>query len=374
MIQLVLGLGVGIWNLNLNYFFVSKGLGLTEIGELFAITPISAALAAMFSGYLSDRYCYRKLFITGTAIKCLSMIIIVYAPNFMIMAFARVINGLGEALVNTSAYPYVTTMVDDKDKNSAYSLLFATIMISMFLGNIFGSFDFIMTKGAQKYGVAMICGAGVLLLGNIFMFSLPVTKMEKTSSRGIYIPENKHIVWNLVFEFLGYTCYFLATSLFNIIFRDFIGIGEERVGWLLGTMILFGGIASFFVPWIVNVIGRKKATISVLLAITLAYFMMTYFRGNTFIVLAIVSTIISLTVVGLVEGAMLQKISPSDKGKFSGLKILITSAGTSGGAYLAGDLLNNVGGVYWIYAISAILSLAQLIIYKYAFADYIEAK
>ena len=42
-IEALMGMGIGIWNVNLNFFFSSRGLTPAEIGRNYTQTPLNAA-------------------------------------------------------------------------------------------------------------------------------------------------------------------------------------------------------------------------------------------------------------------------------------------------------------------------------------------
>ena len=204
-----MGLGMGIWNLNLNFFLSSKGMGSAEIGKIVSIGTFSTALFAIFCGYFCDRAGYKISMLSGCAIKILSMLLTATAVPEILLYTARVLNGLGDCLIMVCIYPYITSLVPEKSRNMVYTLLFSITMLSPFFGSIASG---VLYKHINSYGSLIFIGTLIAGIAAALRLILPGHLKGKPASLKLYLPKRKFILLYLLYEFFGYCSYFLAYS------------------------------------------------------------------------------------------------------------------------------------------------------------------
>jgi predicted MFS family arabinose efflux permease len=366
--ELFMGLGFGIWGLNMNFYLVSKGIDMAAIGRINAVSPLMAAAFSLFSGYFCDKYGYRKMMFTGSIIKIFTMIVTIFTGRLELLFAARAINGIGDSFILTSTYPYVLSMVHEKDKNNVYCLLFSCSLFSVFAGNVAGGFAGGFFNDGMRYVYTLLIGTGIISIAAYLRFLLPDGGSRPEGKKaGLYIPKMKFVIRFLIFDFFGYISYFLAYSMLNLICRDIMRLTEPETGLILGLSIVMSSISNFFVPPLVARHSRHNVTSTVLIILAATYIAMAFSRGFLFGFLAIVSTMLTTMIVGLLDGPVLKKIPDSEKGGYSGLKVLLTSAATSIGIAAAGGMLNVAGGCTIIYLSVFALIVIQIAIYLFGF-------
>ncbi|HEY9063138.1 MAG TPA: MFS transporter [Pseudobacteroides sp.] len=364
--ELIMGFGMGIWNLNLNFFLSSKGMGSAEIGKIVSVGTFSTALFAIFSGYFCDRAGYKISMLTGCAIKILSMLITAAAASYSILYTGRVLNGLGDCLIMVCIYPYITSLVPEKSRNTAYTLLFSITMLSPFFGSIASGALF---KHMNSYSGLIIISTLITGAAASLRLVLPGHLKGNPSTLKLYLPKRKFIIFYLLYEFLGYSSYFLAYSMLNLIFMDFISISYEFTGFILGLMKLTSGVAIFLVPIIAQRFNRLNVNTNVIILLSFLYFIMALTSGNVYLVLVIITEMMQCVMAGLIDGPVLAKVPIEEKGSFSGLRLLLINVGTSIGILASGWLIGYSHGYWVIYMAAGILSLAQLFIFVFGIKD-----
>ncbi|KNY29695.1 MFS transporter [Pseudobacteroides cellulosolvens] len=364
--ELVMGLGMGIWNLNLNFFLSSKGLGSAEIGKIVSIGTFSTALFAIFCGYFCDRAGYKISMISGCAIKILSMLLTAAAASHTLLYTGRVLNGLGDCLIMVCIYPYITSLVSEKSRNIVYTLLFSITMLSPFFGSIASG---VLYKHINSYGSLIIISTFIAGTASLLRLILPGHLKGNPAPLKLYLPKSKFIIFYLIYEFLGYSSYFLAYSMLNLIFMDFIKISYEFTGFILGLMKLTSGVAIFLVPVIAQRFNRFNTNTAVILLLSFLYFIMVFSTGNVFLLLVIITEMMQCTMAGLIDGPVLDKVPVEEKGSFSGLRLLLINVGTSIGILGAVWLIDFSHGYWIIYIAAVFLSLAQLFLFVFGIKD-----
>jgi MFS transporter, DHA1 family, multidrug resistance protein len=371
--QVVMGIGMGIWNLNLNYYLAYRGFDTAYIGRIIAVGPISTALFSIFSGYLCDRYGFKRNMVLGCLVKTIAMLAIYISIPKNIVYISRFLNGIGDSMIFTCSYPYITALVKKEQKSMVYSLLFSCMMFSQFLGNTAGGLLLNVWTKADRYGNSILVSA--IFVGIVvFMRNLiPQTPVNTANiRRKFYIPKQKSILLYLLFDFIGFAGYFLSYSMLNLICRDSIGLPAWETGLVTGGLTVMSSIAVFVIPPITNVFGRVKLSMGILVSLTVLYGIMSGIHGYVFVILAIVTALLSNMIEGLLDAPMLNRIPEGEKGGYSGLRILITNIGTSMGTTIAGNLLAISNGLVIIYMIVAMLLFVQTIVFVFGFMGVVE--
>lgn len=369
--EIILGFGIGMWNLNLNFFLSSKGMAAAAIGKIVAVGPLTTALFAVICGFLCSRFGYKKSMLSGCGIKAAAMLWTAFAvPGIMLYA-ARGLNGIGDCFILVCKYPYITSIVDKNEKNSIYGLFFSVSMFSMFLGNISAGWLLNSIKLQNPYHTIIVSSAGIAILVMILRWFLPKNNYIKERTKIIYIPRQGFITAYLLFDFLGYTGYFLAYSMLNLIYRDIIGLSVKMTGIVIGLSTVASSAAVFMVTPVATRYGRAKISGRVLSSVTVLYLVMAVSKGPTFIFLAVLTAILQNMLVGLLDGPILNQIPECEKGGYSGLRLFLTNAGTSIGTFASGILLKGNSGYALLYVVVSVLLMVQTLIYFIGFQQKI---
>lgn len=239
-------------------------------------------------------------------------------------------------------------------------------MLSPFFGNIASSALF---KHMNSYGGLIIISTLIAGAAASLRLVLPEHLKGNHSPLKLYLPKRKFIIFYLLYEFLGYSSYFLAYSMLNLIFMDFISISYEFTAFILGLMKLTSGIAIFLVPVIAQRFNRLNVNTNVIILLSFLYFIMAATSGNVYLILVIITEMMQCIMAALIDGPVLAKVPIEEKGSFSGLRLLLINVGTSIGILASGWLIDYSHGYWVIYMAAGILSLAQLFLFVFGIKD-----
>lgn len=361
--EIIMGLGMGIWNLNLNFFLSSKGMPTDKIGSIVSVGTFSTALFALLCGYFCDRLGYRVSMILGCILKAAAMLGTVAVDSTGYLYFLRGINGLGDCFVMVCMYPYITSLVESKFRNTVYSLTFSTTMLSLFFGNVISGY---LSSYLSTYKQSILVSAIIISIGALLRGFLPkVEKVTMPKGLRIYVPKQNFVRAYLLYELLGYWGYSLLYSMMNLICRDFLNLPDQDTGLVLGSMTLASGIALFIVPVLSNKFSRTRINTTILIALMLIYVVMIFVRGNAFLIFVILTAAMQCMMGGLIDGPILGRIMEHEKGGFSGLRLLLTNIGNSMGVFTAGKIMKSNNNLSALLICVCVLVLIQLLIFKF---------
>ncbi len=367
--EIIMGLGMGIWSLNLNFFLLSRGMLSDQIGLVVSVGTFSTAIFAIFAGGLSDSLGYKRCMLAGFLLKVLAMAGTAVVPASMLLYLLRGINGLGDCFVMVCAYPYITSLVDEKSRNMVYGLLLSTSMLSLFLGNIISG---ILTESFRSYGAMILISAVIVCFVAVLRFFLPARPGKVTVfSTKLYFPRQNYIKVYLVYELLGYCCYFLAYSMVNVVCKSKMGLSDGITGLVTGMMTLVSGIAIFSIPAVTSKLGRARTNVFLMICLVFLYAVMIVTNGPVFLILIIVTAAMQCMMAGLIDGLMLGRVSENEKGSFSGLKLLLQNTGTSVGTFLAGVMIKDMPDLSILYLLVCLLVIIQLVLFLFGVMKHI---
>lgn len=138
--EILFGLGIGIWNVSLNFHLKSLGFSDIHIGGVLAFGSFFTAIFSLIAGELGDRLGFHPAMIMGCILKGAGIVIIAVSPSIISVFAGQIIISLGDSLVLSSEFPFLLGLVEEKHRNTVYSLLISIFLFAMFIGNLSGGF------------------------------------------------------------------------------------------------------------------------------------------------------------------------------------------------------------------------------------------
>jgi DHA1 family multidrug resistance protein-like MFS transporter len=120
------------------YLYEQVGLKLLSIGLLFTIQLLVAALAKPWMGRLSDRYGRVPSIIIGLLFGAVSITLITWSNNYLIMAVLIGLSGLGLATVTASSAALVADLARESSYGGALGILSSVMDIGHSTGPMAG--------------------------------------------------------------------------------------------------------------------------------------------------------------------------------------------------------------------------------------------
>lgn len=350
-----------VLNLSLVTFFVLLGLSMvapilpayaesfqvsyTLVGFVISSFAVTRMFLDMPAGILARKYNKKTIMITGLLLIVVSSVLAGFAPNYVILVIARMIEGAGSALYVTTATVFLAQIAGKEKRGQWMSLYMGMLLLGSIFGPTFGGVIATMYDIRMPFfAYAITAGLGIiptLILPNITNSS----NTHSGLSRKTIFHDMKQVLSYpsyLLATFATFTLFFIRTGVRTTIVPLFAGNNLGLDADAIGLVLTIAGIttALTMIPMgkISDRIGRRIPLILCLILSAAVTIVIPY--SIDFLTLAIVFAIYG-AVIGLSGpiAAYVTDVSPQDKLEVSmGLYRMISDMGFVAGPLLLGYL------------------------------------
>lgn len=370
--EMIFGISIGIWSVNLNFHLKACSLNDLGIGNLLAFGSIATAVLSVFAGSLCDRIGFHPAMMFGCIMKGCGMIVIALAPNIATLYAGLLVTSLGDAFVLSCEFPFLLSLVETELRDMVYNLLICSFMFGMFFGNILGGYLPGWSSGEKDaYMIATLISGILFVLLGLARSVLPNRKIEYAVKKlSLTLLKDKKIRAFLLYGVMFSLAFNILASMLNIIFRDSFHLMGSSVGMIysIATIVMF--ISSFLVPVVAK--RWKSGNASILfMAVNIPVLVVMSMSGvEMFIILWIAYSFFRMMIPGIVDCRMLQAIPEEIQGSYSGLRIFANSIGTAAGASMAGLILEYSNYSMILFGCALFIAL-QLLVYLFGCRKYL---
>ncbi|MHA2602236.1 MAG: MFS transporter [Candidatus Thorarchaeota archaeon SMTZ1-83] len=306
----------------------------------FAVTRMVLDLPA---GLLSRRFDKKKIMVSGLVLISTSSVLAGFAPNYITLVMARMIEGAGSALYVTTATVFLAQISGEEKRGQWMSLYMGMLLLGAIFGPTFGgiiadNYDI----RAPFFAYAIITGLGV-----IPTFALPKLtnsgNMTTPLSLGGIMRDMRQVLSNpsfLLVTFAVFTMFLLRTgvrtTLVPLFAANNLGLDSSAIGFVL----TIGGITTALTMTPMGSVSDKigrKVPLALCLVLTAGITLLIPISTDLF------TLSVALAVYGAVIGfsgpsaAYVTDLSPQDKLEISmGLYRMISDFGFVVGPLLLG--------------------------------------
>jgi predicted MFS family arabinose efflux permease len=367
-------MGTGLWSLNLNYQLKVKSLSEAQIGLALAVSAITTALLSVVLGRVCDRMGFKPAMVAGCIFKGAGMLLTAVVPSFGMIITAQLIIGFGDALVLSSEFPYLLSLVEEKYRSTVYNLLISVFMFFMIIGNIVGGFlPGTIADERMKYMIPLIAaGTCFIILGSV---RARIPNNSVTCSKGTNILSlfcSGRIMMFLLYGVIGGCFYNMLTSMNNLIFKENLGYSEGNVGIIYSVVNGTSFLVTLLIPFILLKYKSKNIAAITFVMIVICTVLLSFSNTSRVVFLAVWIILAGLRIIlpGTVDSSMLQTISFEQQGAYSGARIFANQVGLSMGAYVTGNILmySNISTLMFF---AAGIALIQFAIYSFGCRRYL---
>lgn len=308
----------------------------------FAVTRMALDIPA---GLLSRRLDKKKIMISGLILISTSSILAGFAPNYIVLIIARMIEGAGSALYVTTATVFLAQIAGEEKRGQWMSLYMGMLLLGAIFGPTFGgiiadSFDL----RAPFFAYALITGLGVIPTLALPNLTNSGNLTSHLSSRDI-LRDIKQVLSTpsfLLVTFAIFTMFLLRTgvrtTLVPLFAANNLGLSPSSIGLILTIAGITTAITITPMGSISDRIGRK-IPLALCLVFSAAIILLIPFSVDMpalSITMAIYGAVIGLSGP---SAAYITDISPKDKLEISmGVYRMISDAGFVVGPILLGFL------------------------------------
>ena len=352
---------ITVLNLSLVTFLVLLGLSMvspilptyaesfqvsyTLVGFVISSFAITRMLLDMPAGILSRKFDKKKIMISGLILISTSSVLAGFAPNYITLIIARMIEGAGSALYVTTATVFLVQISGEEKRGQWMSLYMGLLLLGAIFGPTFGGIV------AATYGIRAPFFAYAIITGLGVIPTLVLPKL--TNSGNVSSNLNLREIFRdmrqvlstpsfLLVSFVVFTLFLLRTgvrtTLVPLFAANNLGLNEVSIGLVLTIGAITTALVIVPMGSISDRIGRK-IPLALCLILTAGVTLLIPFSMD------LLTLSIALAIYGAVIGlsgpaaAYVTDVSPQDKLEISmGLYRMISDFGFVVGPLLLGFL------------------------------------
>jgi MFS family permease len=349
------------------YITKKFGVGMTEVGLLFALFSVTDMLGNMVGGALTDFLGRKTMIIMGLIISgftSLGMGLVQELEWFYVMG---AISGLFATAAGPAHQAMLTDILPEKKRTEGFGVMRVAMNLSVAIGPAIGGFI-----AAYSYLILFIADTITSLITALIVHlvveeSKPEEKVEQAEKKGfketfigygIVLRDQKFMLF-VIISTISTIVYSQMYSTLSVYLRDNHGVPESGYGWL---MTLNAGMVVLFQFMITRKISKHPP----MLIMALGSFLYVIGFGlygfvSVYLLFMIAMAIITIgeMVIIPVAQAYVGEAAPEDmRGRYSGVMGFSWMIPWMIGPLLAGLIMDN-GNPNWVWYGSAILGLVS---------------
>lgn len=232
------------------------------VGLLASAYALPNAFLAPVFGPLSDRYGRRLVMLAGMALFVGAVAVSALAPTFEVLLGARVVNGLGAAIILPAAFAYVSDQTPVAERGRAISTLFTAYPASTILGLPLGGLAAAVAGWRASFALVFVLAVVSLAL----LARLPADGAREGTALGYAarlreVAGNRRVLGALSVTAVWFTA---ALGMFayvgEFLHRSF-GFGSGQIGLVFVVIGVVGVASTRLGGRFIDVLGAKRSVL-----------------------------------------------------------------------------------------------------------------
>jgi len=362
-------MGIGLVIPVIPKYMTELGISGSVVGLMVAAFSLTQLLFSPMAGRLSDKLGRKKIIVAGMLVFALSEWMFGVANSMELLFAARMLGGLGAALIMPAVMAYTADMTTDEERARGMGLINAAITTGFIIGPGIGGYLAELGLRVPFYAAAVAGVAAAALTA----FILPESRAAAPSKSPIRAREKKESLWSMLRQsyrepyFLSLILVFVLSfglANYETIFSLFV---DHKFGFTpkdIAFILTFGSIAGAVVQltifgWILNRFGERKVITICLLLCGLFIFLTILVDGFWMVFAVTFIVFLSIDILRPAIGTQMSRMAEERQGYVAGLNSAFTSLGNIVGPVIAGALFDiDVNYPYALAAIVLIFSFA----------------
>ena len=192
---MITGAAMGVYRLLFNFYALSLGYDEALLGNLVTVSSLTALLAALPMGYLSDLIGRKASLVISGLLLSASITVIVFWQGTFILYAMNVLLGLGQSLAAVTNAPFLMENSGEQERTYLFSFSMGLQMAMASVGNWIGGYlptwvaqlRGVSATSSMAYAGALLVIALVLAIGVIPLFLLRLPALQRTE-RSVFAP------------------------------------------------------------------------------------------------------------------------------------------------------------------------------------------
>jgi predicted MFS family arabinose efflux permease len=354
--EILLGIGIGLFNLVLNLHLLDLGINEAQIGRISSIGAIIMGLIGIPSGLLANYWGRKQMLVCGIALVGISYLTFGLGSKLGVFYAAQMIQSIGVTLLVTSEIQLLFRYCQSKkEETQSFSLLFAIFTLFTGFGTLIGGILPHWIGGHTTIYQSSIVAAAAILILNALLRSIwlpkeplmnPTESINKSPNDSFIEetnPKKETSIWILsIFILLSGFAFGWIGNFINIIVKFRMQWSDEWVSLVLTFNGLFLFMGSLLMPFLLTRLGAAKSFLVIYIINILAAILLYLNLPNPlFIGILFMRSGVFTLLSNMTESESMSIISEEKRNLFAGMRSVFRSLGFAASTYLTGFILTN---------------------------------
>ncbi len=339
------------------------GVGMTQVGFLFAFFSAGGIISGVVGGALADKYGRRVILLIGLVISGVGSIFMGLVDNLNVFYILAAILGLVGDLGGPARQAMVVDLLPKEKQTEGFGIMRVVMNLAVTVGPILGGF-----LATQSYMLLFIADAVSSIITAVIVFIvIPETKPEKSEDE----PEEtviktiigyKEVLKDGVFIlFLSVSAimvivYMQMNSTLSVFLRDVHGFSPQSFGLLLSMNALMVVLFQFWIAKRISKYAPMKVIAIGTLFYMLGFGMYGFISAVYLFFIAMIIITIGEMIVTPIQQTVVANFAPEDKrGRYMAMFGFHWAVPNLFGVLLAGLVMEHIGP-NWVWYFAVILS------------------
>ncbi len=326
------------------------GVGMTEVGVLFAIYAVANVIGSLFSGAITDKLGRRWMLLFGLVVSATSSLLMIVVKDLALFYTLAALVGLLANAGGPAQQAMVADLLKQEKLAEGYGIQRVSINLAVAIGPAIGGL-----LAAKSFTLLFIIDAiSSLITALIVFFALPETKpapregepeenlLNTLQGYGDVVRDRLFMAF-WILTVLAIMAYNQLNSTLSVYLRDVHGYTAQQFGYL---MSLNATIVVLFQFWIAKRVSGKPAMVMMSLGTilyALGFAMFGFVSTYLFFVLAIVIITIGEMIISPVAQSLVARLAPEDmRGRYMAIYGFSWTVPFAIGPLLAGLIMDNL--------------------------------
>jgi predicted MFS family arabinose efflux permease len=232
------------------------------VGLLASAYALPNAFLAPVFGPLSDRFGRKVVMLAGMGLFIAAVAVSAVAPGFEVLLVARVVNGLGAAIVLPAAFAYVSDQTPAAQRGRAISTLFTAYPASTLLGLPLGGLAAAAAGWRASFGLVLVMAVVALVL----LARLPADRARGGAAIGYTarlreVAGSRRVLGALSVTAVWFTAALGMFAYVGEFYHRSFGFGSGEIGLVFVVIGLVGVASTRLGGRFIDALGAKRSVL-----------------------------------------------------------------------------------------------------------------
>lgn len=345
------------------------GVGMTEVGILFALFSLTSVGGNVIGGALADRLGRKKLIIMGLIISAISSMLLALSPTIELVYASAMFVGLFANMGGPAAGAMIADILPEEQRTQGFGILRVVFNLAVAIGPAIGG----VLAGVSYFLLFAIDSVTSLITAVIVARSIPETMPQLDEDKAPESVGETFGGYGRIMRDAAFMVFFFAATLMMlgmvqlqgtlaVFLRDVHGFPDQGYGYLLSlnaSMVVLFQFAitrriERFSPYMMLIWGSGLYVVS--------FIMFGVISSAWLFVLAVIIMTIGEMLVAPVAQALVVRMSPDDmRGRYMAFFGFSGMIGHATGPLMAGLIMDNLNPRLVWFAASLSMVLAGIL-------------